>query len=123
MVTNDRAQAAADLIGLPVYSRDGELLGRVKEIQGSAVKVDAPLRPDYWLGWAYVATAEPNGLTLRVSKERLNDAQVTDPAISGDTFAVSAPAPPLLPDYAPANDAALPDYVPPPPPTGPNGTD
>ena len=33
--------------GCPVYSRDGDLLGHVKELRETVFKVNAPLRPDY----------------------------------------------------------------------------
>ena len=36
-------------VGTPVYSQDGEQLGTVKEVRGSAFTVDAPRQPDYWL--------------------------------------------------------------------------
>ena len=35
--------------GREVFTLDGERLGRVKEVQEHAIKVDAALRPDFWL--------------------------------------------------------------------------
>lgn len=35
--------------GIEVHTLDGEQLGTVKEVTESALKVDAPMRPDYWL--------------------------------------------------------------------------
>ncbi len=35
--------------GREVFTMDGERLGRVKEVQERAIKVDASLRPDFWL--------------------------------------------------------------------------
>jgi len=35
--------------GAEVYTTDGEMLGHVKEIRNDHFKVDAPMKPDYWL--------------------------------------------------------------------------
>jgi hypothetical protein len=37
------------MIGVPIYTRDGSPIGKLKEVQGRYFKVDAPLQPDYWL--------------------------------------------------------------------------
>lgn len=39
----------APAIGHEVYTTDGDRLGTVKEVQGAYFKVDAPMKPDYWL--------------------------------------------------------------------------
>jgi hypothetical protein len=36
-------------VGLEVHTFDGQRLGLVKEVTATGIKVDAPLRPDYWL--------------------------------------------------------------------------
>jgi hypothetical protein len=36
-------------VGCDVYTADGSKLGIVKEVQGIYFKVDAPMKPDYWL--------------------------------------------------------------------------
>ena len=35
--------------GREVFTMDGERLGRVTEATDTAIKIDAALRPDYWL--------------------------------------------------------------------------
>ena len=35
--------------GRDVYTADGQRLGTVKEVTAAALKIDASLRPDYWL--------------------------------------------------------------------------
>jgi len=35
--------------GLEVHTVDGEKLGAVKEVEPDAIKIDAPMQPDYWL--------------------------------------------------------------------------
>lgn len=34
---------------LEVYTQDGQKLGTVKDLTPASIKIDAPLRPDYWL--------------------------------------------------------------------------
>lgn len=113
--------------GCPIYARDGDLLGHVKEMRETAFKVNAPLRPDFWLRWDAVAAASPAGITLGMDKDELSQAYATDPAISGDVPAAravaAAPSVPSIPsaaepatpgptDYVPAENAAPPDFVP-----------
>lgn len=47
-------------VGSGVYTRDDKKLGKVKEVQGRYFKVDAHLRPDYWLSDECVASATPD---------------------------------------------------------------
>lgn len=35
--------------GREIFTQDGHRLGVVKEVTATALKVDAPLHPDYWL--------------------------------------------------------------------------
>ena len=35
--------------GREVFTLDGQRVGRVKQVQERAIKVDAALRPDFWL--------------------------------------------------------------------------
>jgi hypothetical protein len=35
--------------GLEVHTEDGERIGNVKEVTPDDIKVDAPMRPDFWL--------------------------------------------------------------------------
>lgn len=51
--------------GLPVYTVDGEQLGTVKELDGNGFKVDAPLRPDYWLRRADVLSFTAERVTMK----------------------------------------------------------
>lgn len=44
-------------VGSPVYTHDDKKIGKVKEVQGRHFKVDAPLRPDYWLSDEVVEAA------------------------------------------------------------------
>ena len=44
------SESGVPAVGTEVMTLDGDTLGTVKEVSGSCFKVDAPLRPDYWLG-------------------------------------------------------------------------
>ncbi len=66
-------------VGKDLFTRDGDHLGKVKEIQGGRFKVDAPMQPDYWLPAS--AIGEPLG----------NDLYVTFAKVQLDEFKVEAP--------------------------------
>jgi hypothetical protein len=56
---------AADIhVGIPVYSPGGRLLGEVKEVTPQAVKIDAPLRPDYWIERGHVLSFTADRVTV-----------------------------------------------------------
>ena len=63
--------------GLEVHTLDGEKVGTVKEVLDGAVKVDAPLRPDFWL---------PRSLVLSWTNERVtldaNEADLAEHTLS-----------------------------------------
>jgi hypothetical protein len=67
-------------VGTPVYTADGDKLGTVKQIQGVSFKVDAPMRPDYWLRTALIATVGADRVELAVPKDQLGDYQLDEPA-------------------------------------------
>ncbi len=60
-------------VGCPVYTADGDKLGTVKELAGSAFKVNAHLQPDYWLSTSCVRAATANREELAFPKDRLGD--------------------------------------------------
>jgi hypothetical protein len=51
--------------GCPIFTQDGNHIGEVKEIRGRYFKVDAPMRPDYWLSRNAVATSRSRPRTSR----------------------------------------------------------
>ena len=115
MTTFNRQALGQDSIGCPVYSRDGAILGHVKALSEHHFKVDAPLRPDYWLRYAELAAVSPEGVIIVVDKDHLHGVLVGDPefdtipaAATGTTL---APPPDTVPTIVPS------DYV---PPTGPD---
>ncbi len=58
-------------IGCPVHTSDGVEIGLVKEISGDFVKIDAPLRADYWISADYVLNARAEGVELSFAKSDL----------------------------------------------------
>lgn len=57
--------------GLPVYTSDNHQIGTVKEVAERAFKVDAPMRPDYWLRREAVLSFSSERVTLDVDREGL----------------------------------------------------
>ncbi len=54
--------------GMPIESADGTTIGTVKEVAGGVFKVDAPLRPDYWLPCNLVGSHTAAALQLRIDR-------------------------------------------------------
>ncbi|MGD9891743.1 MAG: PRC-barrel domain-containing protein [Dehalococcoidia bacterium] len=50
--------------GLEVHSEDGERLGTIKEVTPAAIKVDAPMRPDFWLPRDHVLSYTNERVTM-----------------------------------------------------------
>ena len=69
--------ASGDLpaVGAEVRTADGEKLGTVKEVSGACFKVDAPRRPDYWLGTDTVAGSAAGAVQLNLTKDGLGEAK------------------------------------------------
>lgn len=74
------ASASNDLmVGAPVYTQDGEQLGKVKEARGQLFKVDARMRPDYWLSRDCIGSMADGRVTLTVTKDRIEEYKAHDP--------------------------------------------
>jgi hypothetical protein len=67
------------VIGCPVYTRDGERLGDVKEVRAGALKIDAAMQPDYWLSTGHIDAVLPDRLTLAFPKDALDDYKLDSP--------------------------------------------
>jgi len=59
-------------VGSEVFTTDGERLGDVEEVHVGAFKVDAPLKPDYWLPSTTVASIMGKRITLAFARDRLD---------------------------------------------------
>ena len=70
-------------VGAEVYTAEGDKLGTVKEVSGSCFKVDASMRPDYWLASDCITSTTGSEVRLNVPKDRLDDAKVEGPEHTG----------------------------------------
>lgn len=61
--------------GLEVFTLDGDKLGTVKEVEAGAIKIDAPLQPDYWLRRDDVLSYTNERVTMSFNKDGLDEAK------------------------------------------------
>lgn len=69
------------LLDAPVWTRDGEQFGYVKEIQGGYFKIDVPMAKDYWLSCAYVEASSADRVTLSLRKDELDEHRLSAPGV------------------------------------------
>jgi hypothetical protein len=62
-----------------IFASDGKALGTVKEVRGAYYKVDAPMKPDYWLHCDTVRTNLGDSLTTSFPAARLADYKQPEP--------------------------------------------
>lgn len=74
---------ATPSVGAPVFTSDGNELGKVKEVAGTCFKVDASMRPDYWLGNDCITSSSTSEVRLNIPKDRVGDMKVDGPEHSG----------------------------------------
>jgi hypothetical protein len=84
-MTMDRSNVGTPTVGAEVYTADGDKLGTVKEVAGGCFKVDAPMRPDYWLAGDCIAggAVAVGEVRLTLNKDQLGDAKVDAPEHTG----------------------------------------
>ncbi len=68
-------------VGTPVYTQDGEKVGKIKEVRAQAFKVETGLlQKDYWLGGESVAEAAPDAaVTLVADKNQIDSYKIDEP--------------------------------------------
>jgi len=68
-------------VDTPVYGQEGEKLGKVKEVRGSAFKVETGLfQKDFWLAASSIAEAAPDvAVTLTVPKDQVDSQKIDEP--------------------------------------------
>ncbi len=76
----------------PVRTSDGAELGLVKEIAGDFIKVDAPLRADYWINAEYVLSGGAEGVELSFAKGDLGAYKRDKPGLVDDEDPLSSEA-------------------------------
>ena len=65
-------------VGYPIYTRDGDHLGEVREIRGSYFKVSAPMQPDYWLPFDTIQSSTGGQVRLNFHKDQLGEHKVAN---------------------------------------------
>ncbi len=105
MTTND--YPTGELVpGCPIYTSDGDEIGKVKELRDEHFKVDAPMRPDYWLPRSVVAATTFEAVTLTVDTQQLDARMIGEPQIDAATNWTGSQA--AEPEPADANEMAAP---------------
>ena len=62
--------------GAQVFTADGENLGTVKEVAGDSFKIDAAMKPDYWLDRSTVDTCTDDTVTVGLTKNGVEDVKI-----------------------------------------------
>jgi FKBP-type peptidyl-prolyl cis-trans isomerase 2 len=66
-------EPAADIkVGTLVFGQDGLQIGRVKEVTPNSIKIDAPLRPDYWIERTHVVSFNADRVTVDFNGDLLD---------------------------------------------------
>jgi len=76
-------------VGTPVFSWDSHRVGKVKEIQSDAFKVETGfLQRDYWLPAETITEAVADeAVLLSIEKDQLDDHKISEPAPIEDQHA------------------------------------
>src|SRR5690242_6988110 len=70
-----------DMLGTPVYSKDGKELGKLKEIRGDAMCLDVPRAFDYWLPAEVVESSSAGRLVIRLNEDDVDDYKLDGPDV------------------------------------------
>ncbi len=62
-----------------IYASDGKELGTVKEVRGDYFKVDAPMKPDYWLPCDIVTGQTGDSLTTAFASNQISGYKHEEP--------------------------------------------
>ncbi|MGE0598229.1 MAG: hypothetical protein AB7J35_00200 [Dehalococcoidia bacterium] len=71
--------AAEIVAGATIFTSDGKELGKVKEVEPTAFRVDAPRALDYWLENSLVAEATAARVTLSIADSELGGYKMDKP--------------------------------------------
>ena len=66
-------------VGTSIFTRDGEPIGSVGELQGDYIKVNVALQPDYWVRRSSVLSFTIDRVTLDVDRDGLDEHKVDGP--------------------------------------------
>lgn len=65
--------------GIPVMTSDGKELGTIKEVADQSFKVDAPMRPDFWLARNTILSSTPERVTMSFESDAIDNYRLTGP--------------------------------------------
>ena len=66
--------------GCPIVTADGEQIGTLSDVGDEAIKVDAPMRRDFWIGADYVRSCDGGRIELSFIKNDLGAYKMSEPA-------------------------------------------
>jgi hypothetical protein len=89
-------ESVSAAIGFDVFTADGFPVGSVGEIAGAFMRIDAHLRPDFWLRLDDATNVEGRSVTLAYPKEALPQHKHPSPELTPDDFMPAGAAPVLL---------------------------
>ncbi len=72
-------QVREPIVDTPVFSRDGDQIGFVREIHGGYFKIDAPMAKDYWLSTVYIADSTLDRVSLTLNKGEIDEHRLDAP--------------------------------------------
>lgn len=94
------------VVGLPIFASDGTEVGRVAEVRFGYLKVNAPMRRDYWLSSEYVGSTPAGTVVLSVRRDEAIKARVDDLPGAATTEGRPLSGTPHVPAQNPAADSA-----------------
>jgi hypothetical protein len=65
----------------PVFTREGEQFGYVKEVSGSYFKIDVPMARDFWLKRDFIGEVTTERVLLTLHKSELEDHRLAEPGL------------------------------------------
>ena len=80
-MTSPTARVSEPVIDTPVWTRDGEQFGYVREIHGGYFKIDVPMAKDYWLSNSYIESSTLDKVTLNLNKDEIDEHRLSAPGV------------------------------------------
>ena len=68
------------MVGAEVFTSEGDKLGDIAEVRGSAFRLDVSMMPDYWLPLSCVETSDASSVHLECTKDEVGDHKIDAPA-------------------------------------------
>lgn len=66
-------------VGCPIFTADGEKIGTLAEVRGQHLKVDAPMRRDYWIDASCALVSDGKRIELTFNHDALSAHRAGDP--------------------------------------------